>query len=567
MRKSFIGKAAVLIVVLLLLTVGGLQVGKISIQRMSKPAVTPDFVNQQGTAFRLIRPGTFIKSRNNGSRTIHLTQPFYMGINEVTVGEFKRFIDATGYVSLRETNNSDELFYDRPSGEFISKRSEVQWQHPGFNQTDNHPVVGLCAMDAMAYVKWLNRTHKIKEKSGESWYYTLPSSAMWEYACRGGTTTKYFWGDSPEGGRGYLNGPNLAYFPNNAQALNFDDGYAQTAPVRTFRPNPFGLYDMLGNVDEYCLDSFPQTLSDTDPLANRQEISSRRIQRGGSWAFLFSSGQWTDDFEGVYNDDFCGGNNSNGFRLAIVKRTSLPVKPTGFYECDIKGPFREKKHITLTEKEGNFYYIDQFVSIHCYAWKVTEGPVYDTFAIYYGQPHKRPLKKRVSTTLLFYNANNEMIDWSEESISSKDPTCIHEIQLLRGTEVKDVAKVTVIFSLVDEESSPVNNENNHESEREVLFHKEAMLFHAIANKNKEEVIRLLESGVNLEVTDSVGRTPLIFAVRCNEWEIIKILLNAEYDLYRQGKLSKNIMLHCAVRTGDKEKIRILVIDLGFLYCI
>ena len=87
----------------------------------------------------------------------------------------------------------------------------------------------------------------------------LPTEAQWEYACRAGTTTRYFTGDKAEsldGSANVLDRSAKKQFPDWDDIIDFDDGYVFTSPVSKFRPNPFGLYDMIGNAREWCRDVY-----------------------------------------------------------------------------------------------------------------------------------------------------------------------------------------------------------------------------------------------------------------------------------------------------------------------
>ncbi|MCX7017310.1 MAG: SUMF1/EgtB/PvdO family nonheme iron enzyme, partial [Candidatus Sumerlaeota bacterium] len=107
-----------------------------------------------------------------------------------------------------------------------------------------------------------------------------------EYACRAGSTTQFFWGDRAEEGQGYLNAADAAPRPGGEPwryRFPFSDGFWRTAPVKSFRPNAWGLYDMAGNACEWCRDWYGEFSSDpaTDPKGPRS--GEYRVVRGGSW--------------------------------------------------------------------------------------------------------------------------------------------------------------------------------------------------------------------------------------------------------------------------------------------
>ena len=133
---------------------------------------------------------------------------------------------------------------------------------------DDRPVVGVTWSDAQAYVAWLSK------EIGEG--YRLPSEAEWEYAARAGAETRYSWGDKMGRKRANYNNPSV--------------GFRYTAPVGSFPPNPFGLYDMHGNVWEWVADCWNQSYEGApeDGSAWLSGNCDRRVLRGGSWANLSS---------------------------------------------------------------------------------------------------------------------------------------------------------------------------------------------------------------------------------------------------------------------------------------
>ena len=126
---------------------------------------------------------------------------------------------------------------------------KYSWRNTGFEQTDEHPVVNVSWNDAVAFCKWLSK------KEGKT--YRLPTEAEWEYACRAGTTTRYYSGDDPETLAKVGNVADAALkakFPDWKYTIKASDGYVFTAPVGKFKPNAFGLYDMHGNAWQWCAD-------------------------------------------------------------------------------------------------------------------------------------------------------------------------------------------------------------------------------------------------------------------------------------------------------------------------
>jgi formylglycine-generating enzyme required for sulfatase activity len=202
---------------------------------------------------------------------VTISAPFALGKYEVTRGEFARFVEATGHEA------KSCYYWDGDSWEEDAARD---WRNPGYEQTDAHPVTCVGFEDAQAYIGWLG------QESGES--YRLPSEAEWEYAARGGTTTRYSWGDAAESACGHANGHDETSKRVNGfdwESFSCDDGFAQTAPVGTFIANRYGLHDMSGNlwewVEDRYHDNYEGALSEGSPWL--EGTNSARVLRGGSW--------------------------------------------------------------------------------------------------------------------------------------------------------------------------------------------------------------------------------------------------------------------------------------------
>ena len=146
----------------------------------------------------LIPAGSFIMGDNDGlddeqpAHRVTITKPFYMGTHEVTVEQFRQFVEATNYVTDAEqgTGFQGAFAWNHDTAEF-EMRDEYSWRTTGFAQGDNHPVVNVSWNDAAEFCKWLSRE--------EEMFVRLPTEAEWEYACRAGTTTDYFSGNEIEG--------------------------------------------------------------------------------------------------------------------------------------------------------------------------------------------------------------------------------------------------------------------------------------------------------------------------------------------------------------------------------
>ena len=121
---------------------------------------------------------------------VRITRPFYFGKFEVTVGQFRKFVEAAGYKTEAETDGQGGWGYDPVTGKCNGRELRFNWKNTGFPQTDEHPVLNVTWNDAVAFCRWLSK------KEGTT--YRLPTEAEWEYACRAGTTTRYNNGDDPD---------------------------------------------------------------------------------------------------------------------------------------------------------------------------------------------------------------------------------------------------------------------------------------------------------------------------------------------------------------------------------
>jgi formylglycine-generating enzyme required for sulfatase activity len=247
--------------------------------------------------------------------------PFWMDKTEVTNEEFAKFIAATGYLTTAETTPTmEEIMAQVPPGtppppaealvpgalvftppdHPVELNDESQWwkwitgaswrhpEGPGSNISgkDKHPVVMVSWFDAQAYAKWAGKR--------------LPTEAEWEFAARGGLDKKEFiWGDEFQPGGKYMANVWQGTFPNDNKV---EDGFPRTAPVASFPPNGYGLYDMGGNVWEWCSDWFKIDLYSTLDKSKVQDnpqgpeksynpnhpFAKERAIRGGSFLCHYS---------------------------------------------------------------------------------------------------------------------------------------------------------------------------------------------------------------------------------------------------------------------------------------
>ena len=213
---------------------------------------------------------------------VRFDRGFAMSRHEVTVGEFRRFVEATGY-RPRATRRGHSIVYDERSGNFV-RRSGVDWQsdYSGAKASDDLPVLHVSVYDADAYATWL------AAQTGES--YRLPSEAEFEYALRAGAQGRYPWGNgAPPRHTGNLTGGNDVS-PSGRRWNNafrgYGDGYWGPAQAGSFQANAWGLHDMSGNTSEWVADcwhaSFRRAPANGGAWFNPGCRS--RVVRGGSWA-------------------------------------------------------------------------------------------------------------------------------------------------------------------------------------------------------------------------------------------------------------------------------------------
>lgn len=243
----------------------GYPIGAVMRDRSEMPEMVliPPGTFTMGTTVRELRAEKVSSKYRGEERPRHkvtIRRGFYLGRYPVTRGEYARFVSDAGHAG------SDA------------------WRNLRFPQDDRHPVVNVSHDDATAYGQWLS------ERSGKP--YRLPSEAEWEYACRAGSTTARFWGDDRDSAKHYANVSDLSLAreikaePDLDQYLQVDDGYPYTSPVGAFRPNRFGLYDMLGNVWEWVGDVWHESYKGA-PIDGSAWTTGgsdgSRVLRGGSW--------------------------------------------------------------------------------------------------------------------------------------------------------------------------------------------------------------------------------------------------------------------------------------------
>jgi len=216
----------------------------------------------------------FVKREGEAPRKTTIKQGFWLGRTEVSVGQWRQFVAATSYVT--DVEKKGEAFAYIPEKRTFGTKAGVNWKDPsyGFKLKDNHPVSCISWNDAMAFCVWLTEREAKAGRLPPGYKVRLPTEAEWEYACRAGTQTKFWWGETTEGGDNRLNwgGKN--------------DGFEFVSPIDHYGArgrNKFGLADMLGNVSEWCLDEFDETQAHEECYKGNP---GGRVFRGGSYMNL-----------------------------------------------------------------------------------------------------------------------------------------------------------------------------------------------------------------------------------------------------------------------------------------
>lgn len=266
--------------------------------------------------------------RQTPEHKVRLTKPFYMAVQEITVGQFRAFVQDSGYVTTAEQAQRDRQKVKAAAGGGFQEGDVVRstsfnWRRVGWRpsqaeEADDHPVVNVSWDDANAFCRWLS--------GQEGRTFRLPTEAEWEHACRAGSRTHFTASNRSD---------SLATFANVADASlrqaipqarlvteAWDDQYPLTSPVRTFFPNAFGIYDMHGNVWEWCQEVYNhQTHKQRgelteDPVQPEPKAGGKppeRAIRGGAWSW--PAGGAMSAFRNRWPQDEC--HADIGFRVAL----------------------------------------------------------------------------------------------------------------------------------------------------------------------------------------------------------------------------------------------------------
>lgn len=279
-----------------------------------------------GHVFIHIPPGEFTMGSTDGlpnEQPVHKVNldGYWMGKYPVTVGQFRKFVNETGYITDAEKGQGSWQYWE---GRWIV-RLDGNWKNTYFDQGENHPVVSISWNDASSYCRW------IADKLGLP--IQLQTAAQWEKGARGADERIFPWGNEiPDGTRANYADINFWNKYDNSRPADkiVDDGYVETSPVGSFPAgaSPYGLLDMAGNVWEWCYDVYDDDYYSVSPRKNPTgpqdtgEPDQERVDRGG--------GSWNDRSghltpEGGHNlrsaartgDEQNSSDDHLGFRLVI----------------------------------------------------------------------------------------------------------------------------------------------------------------------------------------------------------------------------------------------------------
>ena len=238
-------------------------------------------------------------------------------VYQTRVKDFRVFVRETGYVHMRETSDPDSRMWSLDKEG--NKQRGHSWEDPGFAQSEDHPVVGVSWFDAKAFCEWLTLRERVAGRLPADREYRLPKDHEWSVAVGldeedppktpeekdGKSKDKFPWGSEwpPPAGAGNYAGEeaNDGHWPARFSVITgYRDGYARTAPVGSFKPNRYGIYDLGSNVSEWCEDTY--------------KVGGRNRVLRGAWLDrgrdLLLSSDRRNDQPGNRHDD-------NGFRCVV----------------------------------------------------------------------------------------------------------------------------------------------------------------------------------------------------------------------------------------------------------
>jgi formylglycine-generating enzyme required for sulfatase activity len=241
---------------------------------------SPAFTNSLGMVFRWLDAGQFLMGTTRAEaevltrqvtaewyrqsapsewpqRLVRISKSFHCGIHEVTVGQFRAFVEASGYRTDAERDGRGGA--GKGPEQWVEQSPEFNWRNMGWERAENEPVLNVTWNDANAFCEWLS------QKEGAR--YRLPTEAEWEYACRAGNSDPFFWGTDAARRKEF--------------AWSSDNSDGRPHPVGQLRPNAWGLYDMLGNAYEYCADGWSTNIAVALGRPGVTEFTNPRVSAAG----------------------------------------------------------------------------------------------------------------------------------------------------------------------------------------------------------------------------------------------------------------------------------------------
>lgn len=292
-----------------------LAAAAIAAEQMSVPGINLTLVKVARGSFTMGDPPA--PNGNLGDTSpqtkVTFTKDFWLGATEVTVAQWRHFVNATGYITEAERSGDgiwvstleekpDPSYFGSQKREKRVKIPGTSWRNPGFTSTDNHPVVGISWNDAQQFCRWLTERETTAARLPAGYVYALPTEAQWEYAATTGGAK------DPENPGEYS-----WYRANSGGAPH---------PVGTKKPNGWGLFDLQGNAWEWVFDWYGRypggEVSDYQGAAsaNAREIIRPHRERRGGWANdpeghgISPTNRWSS-----WGQDEC---NWVGFRVALT---------------------------------------------------------------------------------------------------------------------------------------------------------------------------------------------------------------------------------------------------------
>lgn len=316
------------------------RVAQVALRMKANSLGFQEAVFDQGPTMIFVPGGTFSMGNDalsqSGASPAHnvTVSPYWISKYPVTIGDFRRFVEATSYVTNVELpGHPGSWVYDFKAQGFLTERGhrwdnafhQVTERFPELTVDDSHPVANVSWYDCIAYSNWMAEMTKLP--------FTLPSEAEWEFAARGSDGRVYPWGNEvPDGTRAnYADEMFDKYFPGTEQSIvhhGVNDGFAITSPVGSFPAgrSPFGGLDMAGNLTEWVFDGDYDYTGEAEVDPIQIDSQGTRMQKAGFWAGSAGRIDVTpDEIEFGHNiradarqgDDPASADDHLGCRLAI----------------------------------------------------------------------------------------------------------------------------------------------------------------------------------------------------------------------------------------------------------